>query len=303
MYYKSPYFLNMSELWTNWPQRELGGLMKVYMLAQWSFWIQQVLVIHIEDRRKDHWQMLTHHFVTITLIAACYANHQTRVGHFILVLMDVVDLFLPLAKCLKYLGFGTICDVVFGLFMASWFLARHVFYLMTCWSIYTESVKLIPNVCYTGGMEDLQGPFPIPKQGWSHVFEPFYNPRGTVCYGENSMHIFLSALLFLQVITLMWFMLIIQVAMRVIQGGSPEDVRSDDEGDEEEDYGVREDEEEEEAKPLEVEAGVEDVDLKKWERRAGVKRTAGSSTSGISLPGHSDRKELLNRIGCEKQID
>jgi acyl-CoA-dependent ceramide synthase len=304
MYCRSKYFLNMSELWTNWPDRELTGLTKAYMLAQWSFWIQQVLVIHIEDRRKDHWQMLTHHFVTIILIAGCYANHQTRVGHLFLVLMDVVDLFLPLAKCLKYLGFGVICDVVFGLFMASWFFARHVFYMTTCWSIYKDSARLIPDICYRGSMDDLEGPFPIPNEGWSHVLEPFYHPRGTVCFGRNTMLTFLSALLFLQVITILWFIMILRVAIRVLKGGPAEDVRSDDEGDEEED-GVRGDgeDEEEDAKPLEVEAGVEDVNLKAWERRAGVKRTAASSTSGISLPGHSDRKELLNRIGCEKQID
>lgn len=71
--------------------------MKAYMLAQWAFWLQQVLVIHIEERRKDHWQMLTHHFLTIGLIAASYAYHQTRVGHLILVLMDIVDLFFPVS--------------------------------------------------------------------------------------------------------------------------------------------------------------------------------------------------------------
>jgi len=88
----------MQELWTDWPQRELDGLPKAYMLLQWAFWIQQVLVIHIEDRRKDHWQMLSHHFITIALIAASYAYHQTRVGNLILVLMDVVDLVFPVSQ-------------------------------------------------------------------------------------------------------------------------------------------------------------------------------------------------------------
>lgn len=88
----------MEELWTNWPQRELDGLMKLYLLAQWSFWIQQVLVINMEDRRKDHWQMLSHHIVTIILISASYAYHQTRVGNLIMVQMDAVDLVFPVRK-------------------------------------------------------------------------------------------------------------------------------------------------------------------------------------------------------------
>ena len=97
IYYNSPYWLNMRELWTDWPNRELTGIMKVYLLPQWAFWLQKIIVIHMEERRKDHWQMLGHHFVTVTLIAACYAYHHTRVGHLILVLMDVVDLFLPVS--------------------------------------------------------------------------------------------------------------------------------------------------------------------------------------------------------------
>lgn len=85
----------MKELWTNWPDRELTGIMKGYILGQWAFWLQQIIVINIEERRKDHWQMLAHHFITSALISSCYSYHHTRVGNFILVIMDVVDLFLP----------------------------------------------------------------------------------------------------------------------------------------------------------------------------------------------------------------
>jgi acyl-CoA-dependent ceramide synthase len=88
----------MDELWTDWPQRELGGLVKAYILIQWSFWVQQILVIHIEERRKDHWQMLTHHFVTIMLMSAAYAYHQTRVANLILVMTDVIDVVLPVSQ-------------------------------------------------------------------------------------------------------------------------------------------------------------------------------------------------------------
>ncbi|KAK3942760.1 TLC domain-containing protein [Diplogelasinospora grovesii] len=302
IYTNSPYFLNMAELWTNWPDRELTGVMKGYMLAQWSFWIQQVLVIHIEERRKDHWQMLTHHFITIILIASAYAYHQTRVGNLILVLMDVVDLFLPLGKCLKYLGYTTACDIFFGMFMVSWFIARHVLYMMTCWSVHVDAARLIPNVCYSGSMDNLTGPFSTPEEGYSHVLEPFVNPTGIVCFNDNIRNSFLASLLFLQVLTLMWFVVIVRVAMKVLKGGSPEDLRSGDEA--EEDEGEEEVDSDEEVtqspQPLEEEVGVEAIDLK---RRVHAKRVSVTSTTGVSLPGHSDRRELLNRIGCEKQIE
>ncbi|KAH6643413.1 TLC domain-containing protein [Truncatella angustata] len=296
LYFKSPYFLNLQELWTNWPAREIDGVMKVYMLAQFAFWLQQVLVIHIEERRKDHWQMLTHHFLTIALVGAAYAYHQTRVGHLILVLMDIVDLFFPLAKCLKYLGYQTACDIMFGLFVVSWFFARHVFYLMVCWSIYVDLPVYLPDRCWRGVGKNMSGPYPVPA-GLSYLLEPFQDPQGLVCFNKSITKGFLSFLMALQVITLSWFCLILKLVIRVIRGGSADDPRSDDEAGEEEE----EEFEYEEAQPLEEEVGVEAIDLKNWERRTGVKRSAASS--GVSLPGHSDRKELLGRIGCEKQVE
>ncbi|KAI0149506.1 TLC domain-containing protein [Xylariaceae sp. FL1272] len=294
LYYNSPSWLNMRELWTDWPNREVTGLVKVYFLAQWAFWLQQVLVIHIEERRKDHWQMLTHHFITIALLTASYCYHYTRVGILILVLMDIVDIFLPLAKCLKYMGYTTLCDVMFGLFMVSWFVARHVLYLMVCWSIYRDAIQVMPIGCFYGNSTNLTGPLPIPE-GWSHWVEPFKNPEGALCFSQTIVNGFLYTLLGLQTITIAWFFLIIRVAMRVLSGGSADDPRSDDEAESEEEF------EYEEAQPLEEEVGVEALDLKGWERRSGVKRVGAAS--GVSLPGHSDRKELLGRIGCEKQVD
>lgn len=205
-----------------------------------------------------------------------------------------------LAKCLKYLGYNTLCDVMFGLFMVSWFIARHVLYMYVCWSVYAHTPDIMPNGCFTGPENNRSGPLkpPTTKGSW-YLLEPLWDSEGLVCYDEKVKWIFLSMLLFLQTLTVMWFTLIIRLAVKVLMGGSAEDPRSDDEGEdlEEEDEYVYE-----EAQPLEEEVGVEALDLKNWERRTGVKRQATTAT-GVSLPGHSDRKELLGRIGCEKQVD
>ena len=84
-------------MFTDWPTRELPGTTKAYILAQWAFWLQQIIVINIEERRNDHWQMLAHHIVTIVLISTSYALHLTRVANLVLVLMDVVDIFFPVS--------------------------------------------------------------------------------------------------------------------------------------------------------------------------------------------------------------
>lgn len=195
------------------------------------------------------------------------------------------------------MGFTTLCDAIFGVFMVSWFMARHVFYLMVCHSIWKDTPRIIGDACWHGPDTNLTGPFDPPDQ-WGHLLEPLREPAvGMVCYTDFVMKAFLSCLMFLQGITIFWFFMIVQVAVRVLKGAGAEDIRSDDEEGEE----GEENYEYEEAQPFEEEVGVESIDLKNWERRIGVKRSANSS--GVSLPGHSDRKELLGRIGCEKQVE
>ncbi|KAK4183703.1 putative sphingosine N-acyltransferase [Podospora australis] len=305
IYCTSPYYLDLHELWTTWPRREMDGLMKGYIIAQLSFWFQQLLVIHLEDRRKDHWQMFSHHIVTSTVLYAAYRQAFTGVANLVLVLMDVVDIFLPLAKCLKYMGYKKLCDFMFAVFMVSWFIARHILFPMVIWSVWAHTIPVIGSGCYSGPDNNLVGPFDTPsgKDWWVAMSQPLWDSDAPICFDHGVMGWFLAMLLFLQGLAIMWFTMVIQVAIKVIRGDGAEDSRSDDEADEEED---QDEFVYEEAQPLEEEVGADEIDLKNWERRARGKRQAAAATttaSGVSLPGHSDRKELLGRIGCEKQVD
>ena len=96
--YNSGYWFNFRDLWVDWPDRELDGLFKWYYLVQFAFWLQQILVVNIEELRKDYQQMFTHHIITSILIFTSYGYHQTKVGNAILCLTDVVDLFLPVSN-------------------------------------------------------------------------------------------------------------------------------------------------------------------------------------------------------------
>lgn len=75
----------------------MTGLFKWYYLVQFAFWLQQILVVNIEKRRKDYLQMSTHHVITCALIFTSYGYHQTKVGNLILCLLDVVDIVLPVS--------------------------------------------------------------------------------------------------------------------------------------------------------------------------------------------------------------
>lgn len=106
----------------------------------------------------------------------------------------------------------------------------------------------------------------------------------------------------------MWFVMIIRVALHVLKGGPAHEVRSDDEEEEDEidektplvfAHGGLGDVEQQ---PYEEEVGVEAINLRGRTSTASRYRKGASSASGVSLPGHSDRKELLGRIGCDKGI-
>jgi acyl-CoA-dependent ceramide synthase len=57
---------------------------------------------------------------------------------------------------------------------------------------------------------------------------------GTVVFTKEILGTFVILLLALQVLTLMWFYMILRVAWKVIKGGGADDTRSDDEDDGEE---------------------------------------------------------------------
>lgn len=319
--YNSEYWLNLRAMWRDWPIREMDGLSKWYYLVQFAFWLQQIVVVNIEERRNDHWQMFSHHIITCTLIFCSYGYHQSRVGIVILCLMDIVDILLPAAKLLKYLKFPVLCDVMFGVFMVTWVITRHILLPWVLWSIYSHLPQETTYGCFKGSTQNLEGPFDVPE-GWGFLTMPFREPNGLICWTTGLTWGFLGMLLGLQVILCMWFVMIIRVAWKVITGQGADDSRSDDEDEEEE-------EEVEETvvksfprneKIVALVPGHEKTEPVNSERtflekevlstevefsakpgsRRSSRRKEGGQSSGINVLGSSDRKELLGRIGCDK---
>lgn len=49
--------MNMDGLWEGYPHYKLPANLKMYYLIQMGFWLQQVLTLHLEKRRKDYGQV------------------------------------------------------------------------------------------------------------------------------------------------------------------------------------------------------------------------------------------------------
>jgi acyl-CoA-dependent ceramide synthase len=322
--YHSEFWLDLHGIWEGWPFREADGLFKWYYLVQWGFWIQQILVVNIEEKRKDYVQMFTHHIFTTALMGLSYGYFHMRVGIVILTIMDFVDIILPTAKLLKYMGYSNACDYAFGLFVISWVVTRHVLYMMVCWSIYAYApVDMAPG-CYLADSNSQQTSF-VPASNtsqfeayggnnhWGNLLKAYNDRNGPICWNPQIRYYFLALLLTLQVFCCIWFATIAKVVYKVLKGCAAEDLRSDDEGEDEQ---VEQDRTNtifnmattcgesgmSSMTPKEEEVGVDALTFARLNgasQRRHAKRE-GSRASGISIPGHGDRKELLGRIGCDK---
>ncbi|ODV89095.1 hypothetical protein CANCADRAFT_133693 [Tortispora caseinolytica NRRL Y-17796] len=211
VYINSPYAFDKSNLWKDWPHLTLSHSFKLYYLIQVGFWLHQLYVLNIEERRKDYYQMLSHHICTSTLVLLSYYFHMFRVGHCILVLMDFVDITLPLAKMLKYTNHPTLCDCAFVNFIISWIVTRHYMYILLVWSVLYDASSLIPyGTC-------------ISPEG------DFFNSSSPRCFTRSVHYTFVGMLCFIQILTILWFTAIVKVALKVLKGDGAEDSRSDDE--------------------------------------------------------------------------
>ncbi|RUP45308.1 TLC domain-containing protein [Jimgerdemannia flammicorona] len=134
--YQGPHWFNVSHYWIDYPHTPISKICKWYYLVQFAFWVQQVFVLNIEERRKDFTAMLTHHIITCVLMASSYFSNFTRIGNAVLCTMDFADIILPLAKILNYLNMRTICDIMFVVFLVSWLVTRHILFGIIIWSTF-----------------------------------------------------------------------------------------------------------------------------------------------------------------------
>jgi len=221
-----------------------------------------------------------------------------------------------LAKVFKYLGWQTACDAMFGLFVVSWLVARHIGYLAFCWSLYAY-VNTNDTMMY-GTYSTVTGARISPDGGdriLDHLLQPLLNPTAqTTAWNAPIRWTFMGLLLGLQAITIGWFIMICRVVVKVLQGHPADDTRSDDEGDGEEDEaeisaspGVPFELDAQQATAgataekrfIEVPASSEELRYSSRPSSGGSGKRKGKGKGGISSGLHlGEHKEILNRIGC-----
>jgi acyl-CoA-dependent ceramide synthase len=104
---------------------------------------------------------------------------------------------------LRYLGFTTLCDWAFGIFLLTWVITRHVFFPKIILSVAFEAPKYV-------------------SYSWK--------PEAGLFWTRTTHCVLVGLMVGLQVLVCIWFYMICKVAWKIVTGSAnAEDTRSDSE--------------------------------------------------------------------------
>ena len=149
-----------------------------------AFYIYSSILLAFDlegPKQKDKYQMLTHHAITLFLIAFSWYFQLARVGAIILVIHDFADPFMELAKMSLYSGRQLMANL--------WFAAFSLSFLVTRW-ILLPFVVIYPCFHYVATDDGWQKAQLLP--GW-------WLPLAGLC-GLQALHLFWGSLLIKMVI-------------------------------------------------------------------------------------------------------
>ena len=209
-----------------------------FYVAYAARYLQGLVSVFLETKRKDFWEMVVHHTATIILIYLSFVAGMTRVGLVIMVLLDFADPFLHVAKCCKYVSearsslrrrnrsgaggggrsdscdlWGSLADVWFAGFALSFTVTRNIMYPYVVWSCWVEGTTAWRAQSLGGCTPDMN----------------YLEMLAAVM--QNGLGWCMLLLAVLQVLQLIWQYFLMKAIVKVILGEDLKDTRSDSESD------------------------------------------------------------------------
>ncbi|XP_005094083.1 ceramide synthase 2 [Aplysia californica] len=128
--------------WVGWPKQHIDNDIFILYLLELSFyWSLLFAVLFRQDyKKKDKNEMVLHHVVTILLLYFSWAVNMVRVGSLVVVVHDVADPWLNIAKMAKYAKYQTTCEIFFGIFILIWIISRIFVYPL--WVLNASAVEI-----------------------------------------------------------------------------------------------------------------------------------------------------------------
>jgi len=127
-----PWFWDVNECWVDYPHHKVPPEVWWYYLFGAGFYSSLLLTQVFDAKRKDFWEMLVHHLVTIFLMGFSWICNLTRIGSLVLIVHDCVDILLEGAKMCKYANKTRLAEGIFGVFLGLWVITNLGFIHFTC---------------------------------------------------------------------------------------------------------------------------------------------------------------------------
>ncbi|CAL8131834.1 unnamed protein product [Orchesella dallaii] len=137
------WFWNMEECWKGAPYHTLEVDVWFYCWICAGFYLASMFSVFIETRRGDFKMMVAHHFITLFLMSLTWFSNLTRIGSVFLLLHDISDAFLEIAKMCKYVGYIALGTFFFVIFALLWHLTRVLYYPYVLYSIMFQAQYLM----------------------------------------------------------------------------------------------------------------------------------------------------------------
>jgi len=191
--YEGGWISNPELCWTHiWQQDRPPRVLWYYGVQLSWYCFTQIAHMTFDVKRKDYWPMFIHHMVTILLIVFSWYYGYFRIGVVIFVTMDLVDVFLELAKFFNYLKVTILANTFSICLILVWIVFR-----LGCFPLVAIKTVWI-------------------DVGVVHSREGFE-------YNYTAWQFFASLLIILQFLQIYWFGLILKALYKMLKTGSVED--------------------------------------------------------------------------------
>jgi ceramide synthetase len=174
-------------LWLDWENQTVTEEQKLYHLISLAYHVQS-LVFHLFQTRNDFVEMLLHHLTTILLCVFSYMSNYIRFAHLVYFTHDVGDIFIYGAKIFvdTPLKVPTVACYV-GMLVSCGYLRLYILPFFLIWTAAYES--------QLGGV------------------------------GDSGRYIGCGLLCFLQVLHCYWYVLFINMGIKLVSTGKAEDLQ------------------------------------------------------------------------------
>lgn len=102
--------------------------LKIYYMMEISHYCNSLFFLYNEPRMKDFYQMLLHHLITLLLMGASYYKNLIRYGISVMLIHDLADPFLEMAKILYYLKYQNQANITFFIFAGVFITTRCILF-------------------------------------------------------------------------------------------------------------------------------------------------------------------------------